>query len=63
MAEQDSALSFPCHFYSNIADQVISKPEGMVPTNSAYREIFNLLTDFYLNPPKTDTNFQRKILI
>ena len=34
----------------NIADQLIANPEGVVPKEAADRELFSLLSDFYLNP-------------
>jgi light-independent protochlorophyllide reductase subunit L len=40
-----------CQYYLNIADQLIAQPEGVVPQDAADRELFSLLSDFYLNPP------------
>ena len=37
-------------YYLNIADQLIAQPEGIVPIESPDRELFSLLSDFYLNP-------------
>jgi light-independent protochlorophyllide reductase subunit L len=31
MAESDPALNYVCDFYLNIADQILSKAEGVVP--------------------------------
>jgi light-independent protochlorophyllide reductase subunit L len=39
-----------CDYYLNIADQIIAKPEGVVPNEAADRELFSLLSDFYLTP-------------
>jgi len=50
MAEQDNSLDFVCEYYLNIADQLIANPEGVVPKEAADRELFSLLSDFYLNP-------------
>nr|QKV46441.1 protochlorophyllide reductase ATP-binding subunit [Glaphyropteridopsis erubescens] len=50
MAECQPNLSFVCDFYLNIADQTLSKPEGIVPREIPDRELFSLLSDFYLNP-------------
>lgn len=50
MSEQDSALSFVCNYYLNIADQLIAKPEGIIPRELADRDLFRLLSDFYLKP-------------
>jgi light-independent protochlorophyllide reductase subunit L len=50
MAELDSTLNYVCDYYLNIADQIIAKPEGVVPNEAADRELFSLLSDFYLSP-------------
>ena len=50
MAEIDNSLSYVCDYYLNIADQLIAQPEGIVPQESPDRELFSLLSDFYLNP-------------
>jgi len=44
-----------CDYYLNIADQLLAMPEGVVPDGSPDRELFSMLSDFYLNPqePKT----------
>jgi len=34
------------------ADQVLALPEGVVPNDTPDRELFSLLSDFYLNPVK-----------
>ena len=52
MAETDPSLSFVCDYYLNIADQILAQPEGVVPNESQDRELFSLLSDFYLNPTK-----------
>lgn len=57
MAEQDSSLSYICDFYLNIADQLLTEPEGVVPRELSDRELFTLLTDFYLTG---DTSKQNK---
>ena len=49
MAEHDSALYYICNFYLNIADQLLTQPEGVIPRELSDRELFNLLSDFYLN--------------
>nr|YP_009629573.1 ATP-binding subunit of protochlorophyllide reductase [Chlorococcum tatrense]AYQ94357.1 ATP-binding subunit of protochlorophyllide reductase [Chlorococcum tatrense] len=48
MAEQDSSLLYICDFYLNIADQLLTEPEGVVPRELSDRELFTLLSDFYL---------------
>jgi light-independent protochlorophyllide reductase subunit L len=50
MAETDPDLSYVCDYYLNIADQLLALPEGVVPNEVADRDIFSLLSDFYLNP-------------
>jgi light-independent protochlorophyllide reductase subunit L len=50
MAETDPSLSYVCDYYLNIADQLIAQPEGVVPNEAADRELFSLLSDFYLTP-------------
>jgi light-independent protochlorophyllide reductase subunit L len=55
MSELDSSLNYGCDYYLNIADQIIAKPEGVVPNEAADRELFSLLSDFYLTPSDKDT--------
>nr|AJE61703.1 protochlorophyllide reductase iron protein subunit [Plagiogyria glauca] len=50
MAECQPTLNYVCDFHSNIADQTLSEPEGVVPREIPDRELFSLLSDFYLNP-------------
>jgi light-independent protochlorophyllide reductase subunit L len=50
MAENDLSLSYVCDYYLNIADQILSLPEGVVPNEAQDRDLFTLLSDFYLNP-------------
>jgi light-independent protochlorophyllide reductase subunit L len=54
MAESDNSLNYVCDYYLNIADQLIANPEGVVPKEAADRELFSLLSDFYLNPGTQD---------
>lgn len=49
MAESDPALVYICDFYLNIADQLLAQPEGVISMELNDRELFNLLSDFYLN--------------
>lgn len=48
MAESDASLNFICDHYLNIADQLLTQPEGVIPRELQDRELFNLLSDFYL---------------
>lgn len=49
MVETESSLSYICDFYLNIVDQLLSNPEGVVPKELGDRELFQLLSNFYLN--------------
>ena len=53
MAESEPSLTYVCDFYLNIADQLLSQPEGVVPNELPDRELFSLLSDFYLNPQES----------
>lgn len=50
MSETNSELSPICDYYLNIADQLITKPEGIIPKELPDRKLFRLLSGFYLNP-------------
>eukprot|EP00913_Durusdinium_trenchii_P004384 g4063.t1 len=50
MVEMDEAVEYVCDYYLNIADQLLAMPEGVVPTEVPDRELFSLLSDFYLSP-------------
>lgn len=56
MAEKETSLAYVCDYYLNIADQILAEPEGVVPTEIADRELFSLLSDFYLKPNQTEAN-------
>jgi light-independent protochlorophyllide reductase subunit L len=49
MAETEPALCYICDYYLNIADQLLAEPEGVVATELGDRELFTLLSDFYLD--------------
>jgi len=49
MAESDPSLNYICDYYLNIADQLLTQPEGVIPRELADRELFTLLSDFYLS--------------
>jgi len=55
MVESQPSLNYVCDFYLNIADQILSQPEGIVPKEVPDRELFSLLSDFYLNPINKNT--------
>lgn len=50
MAVQEPSLNYICAYYLNIADQLISIPEGMIPYEANDRDLFTLLSEFYLSP-------------
>lgn len=50
LAEVNTELNDVCDFYLNIADQLLSAPEGVVPKELMDQKLFSLLSDFYLNP-------------
>nr|YP_009184784.1 ATP-binding subunit of protochlorophyllide reductase [Jenufa perforata]ALO62852.1 ATP-binding subunit of protochlorophyllide reductase [Jenufa perforata] len=56
MAESESSLNSICDYYLNIADQLLTEPEGIVPRELSDRELFSLLSDFYLNPPSSSNS-------
>jgi len=53
MAESEQSLNFVLDYYLNIADQLLTEPEGVVPRELGDRELFSLLSDFYLNVEST----------
>jgi hypothetical protein len=46
----EPSLNYVCQYYLDIADQILSQPEGIVPKEIPDRELFSLLSDLYLNP-------------
>ena len=44
----DNSNNYICNFYLNIADQLLTEPEGVIPRELSDKELFNLLSDFYL---------------
>ena len=50
MASIDANLDYICNYYLNVADQLMAHPEGVIPNESPDRKLFQLLSDFYLNP-------------
>ncbi len=39
--------SYICNFYLNIADQLLTEPEGVIPRELSDKELFTSLSDFY----------------
>jgi len=56
MAESEPILDYVCDFYLNIVDQLLVSPEGVVPHELGDRELFKLLSDFYLQSPESNSN-------
>ncbi len=56
MAESEPILNSICDFYLNIADQLLSNPEGVIPNELGDRDLFQLLSNFYLNTPIEESN-------
>lgn len=49
MSETNPELNSICNYYLHIADQILAKPEGIIPNEVLDRDLFTLLSDFYLN--------------
>lgn len=56
MLESEPVLSYVCDFYLNIVDQLLVNPEGVVPHELGDRELFKLLSDFYLKSPEAGSD-------
>lgn len=56
MAEIESSLEYICDYYLNIADQLLACPEGVIPTPLDDRQLFRLLSDFYLQETPDQTS-------
>nr|YP_009546071.1 photochlorophyllide reductase subunit L [Gloeochaete wittrockiana]YP_009546104.1 photochlorophyllide reductase subunit L [Gloeochaete wittrockiana]ASQ40132.1 photochlorophyllide reductase subunit L [Gloeochaete wittrockiana]ASQ40165.1 photochlorophyllide reductase subunit L [Gloeochaete wittrockiana] len=56
MSKLEDSLSYICEYYLTIADQLLSQPEGVVPKDLPDRDLFSLLSDFYLNPSEAKEN-------
>ena len=46
--QQACLEDYICSYYLNIADQLLTEPEGVIPRELADRELFTLLSDFYI---------------
>ena len=56
MSQLTPGIEEVCAYYLNIADYVLSQPEGVVPNEVSDRDLFSLLSNFYLNQhQRTDT--------
>ncbi len=56
LAESNSSLYHVCQYYLNIADHLLSMPEGVIPKELEDQKLFKLLSDFYLNKKTENTN-------
>lgn len=61
MAEKETTLYYICDFYLNIADQILSQPEGVVPIELSDRELFSMLSDVYLTLDNTQSKSSEKL--
>nr|YP_010261081.1 ATP-binding subunit of protochlorophyllide [Cephaleuros parasiticus]UIB39022.1 ATP-binding subunit of protochlorophyllide [Cephaleuros parasiticus] len=55
-------IKYVCNFYLNIADQLLAQPEGVVPTPLSDREIFQLLSNFYLESGSNSTSNNENVI-
>lgn len=55
MVETERTLDMVCDFYLSIADILLSNPEGVVPHELQDRDLFSLLSDFYLTEKDSST--------
>lgn len=53
MSESDVSLNYICDYYLNVADLLLNLAEGVVPRELEDRELFNLLSNFYLTDAPT----------
>lgn len=44
----ETPQDYICNYYLNIADQLLTEPEGVIPRELSDKELFTLLSDFYL---------------
>lgn len=63
LAESETALNSICDYYLNIADQLLTQPEGVVPRELADRDLFTLLSDFYLANSEMSNQASRSFLL
>ena len=53
VVDTEETSLYVCNYYLNIADQLLTEPEGVIPRELSDRELFSLLSDFYLNVNET----------
>jgi light-independent protochlorophyllide reductase subunit L len=54
--ENSVSLQSICQFFLNIVDQLLTEPEGVIPRELNDRELFSILSNFYLNADKIAPN-------
>ena len=55
LAEIETDLYYICDYYLNIVDQLLSNPEGVIPNELSDKELFQLLSTFYLQNVTEDS--------
>jgi light-independent protochlorophyllide reductase subunit L len=58
IAETEPSVTYICDYYLNIADQLLTEPEGVIPRELSDSNLFSLLSDFYLNPTRLNNGDQ-----
>ena len=56
LAENSVDLKYICNFYLNIADHLLSNPEGVIPFELEDNQLFKLLSEFYLQISDNNNN-------
>ena len=56
LAENSIDLKYICNFYLNIADHLLSNPEGVIPFELEDNQLFKLLSEFYLQISDDNNN-------
>ena len=56
LAENSIDLKYICNFYLNIADHLLSNPEGVIPLELEDNQLFKLLSEFYLQISDENNN-------
>jgi light-independent protochlorophyllide reductase subunit L len=63
IADTDQTVQTICDYYLNIADQLLTEPEGVIPRELEDRELFSLLSNFYLTlTPEFNNNDKKRSL-
>lgn len=56
LSENSIDLKYICNFYLNIADHLLSNPEGVIPFELEDNQLFKLLSEFYLQISNDNNN-------